>query len=336
MAPPKEMRCTCCGMAAEDRINGECPDCKAGNHQVQCGKGAAPAAAPAAAPQPGTAVAKAETKAVTEAKSQLDTVKGFLERMVPNMQAVLPRHLTAERMIKVALVACAKTPKLLEASAQSMAAAVMQAAELGLEPGGALGHGYLVPFKNKKKDADGRERWVTEVQFIPGYRGLIALARNTGEIAQIGAWPVFKGEVFSYAITDKGQKLEHIPKFDGARTFENLTHVYMIARLKGEDLPQIEVMTKTDVDAIRERSKSKDFGPWAHPFDAVEMARKSVVRRGIKYLPLSAEKAEALAKVIEADNRDFEDASSLEILDEDDEMPRRASESSGEPEKAAS
>lgn len=336
----KKTRCTCCGMESEERdAKGVCVDCQQGNHQIHCGKGAsaqaaepvsAPAPAPAATEPANTAVVPAGPQAVDKkASTPLDSVKSFLERLVPNMAAVLPKHLTPERMIKVALVACSKTPKLLEASSQSMAAAVMQAAELGLEPGGALGHGYLVPFKNKKKDpATGQEKWVTEVQFIPGYRGLIALARNSGEISQIGAWPVFKGEAFSYAVTDQGQKLDHIPKLDGTRKPEDLTHVYAIARLKGEDLPQIEVMTRAEVEAIRARSKSKDFGPWVTDF--VEMSRKTVVRRIIKYLPLSAEKQQTLARIVEVDNRDYEDAASLQVLPDDDEgmieMPKRASE----------
>ena len=40
--------------------------------------------------------------------------------------------------------------------------------ELGLEPGGALGHGYLVPYKTNQAKRGEKPIWVTECQFIAG------------------------------------------------------------------------------------------------------------------------------------------------------------------------
>ncbi len=330
---PTPPRCACCGFQAADASeltkSGECLDCAEGRHQKDCKVKSEqlPLGQPAPAQEPPKANGNAPATAVattggqgvaTQPKTKLEGVRNFLEKMQGNLTAVLPRHLTAERMIKVALVSCAKTPKLLDCTSQSMAAAMMQAAELGLEPGGALGHAYLVPFKN-------------QVQFIPGYRGLIELARRSGEIAQIGAWPVFKGEAFEYTNTDEGQKLTHVPNFESSRSAENLTHVYMIARLKGEDLPQIEVMSRAEVEAVRARSKAANAGPWVTDF--VEMARKTVVKRGIKYLPLSSEKFEKLAQAIEISNRAERDEIDLEVLPEqedDADMPQRASEAAAQ------
>jgi len=126
----------------------------------------------------------------------MNNVKALLEASRAAVASRLLRHLTADRILKVALTAINKTPKLLQCSRESLVAAVMQAAELGLEPGGALGEGYLVPYNNKIKMPDGSEKWVMQCQFIPGYRGLIKLARNSADISTIYAEAVYRGDKF--------------------------------------------------------------------------------------------------------------------------------------------
>jgi len=219
----------------------------------------------------------------------LNSVKALLNASKDAIASRLPRHLTADRMLKVALTSINKTPKLLECSRESLMMSIMQAAELGLEPGGALGEGYLIPYNCKVKDADGKERWQQQCQFIPGYRGLIALARRSGQIISIEAHPVHTKDEFSCGL-GLDPFLKHIPAWEetdpGALRF-----VYAVAKLK-DGGTQFEVMSKMQVEAIRARSKAGDFGPWKTDYE--EMARKTVVRRLFKYLPVSVEMPQAL------------------------------------------
>lgn len=205
------------------------------------------------------------------------------EKMKAAIAAVLPKHLTPERIVKVAIGATMRTPLLLKCTPQSFIMAVMQAAELGLEPGSALGHAYLVPFFNGQTG-------VYECQMIPGYRGLIALARRSGEIVSIEAHVVRTKDQFrvGYGLNPT---LEHAPTLDGDAG--ELRFVYAVAKLKDGGV-QFEVMSKAQVEAIRMRSQTgrKNKGPWNTDYE--EMARKTVVRRLFKYLPVSIELASAL------------------------------------------
>lgn len=199
-----------------------------------------------------------------------------LKRMFDNpntkaaVQQVVPRHLTPERVLKVALAATARTPKLLECSANSILQSVMQAAQLGLEPGSPLGHAYLVPYGK-------------ECTLIVGYKGLIDLARRSGQVDGIEARAVYEKDDF---VVEYGLDtvLKHKPHIGADRG--RLTAVYAIGRLKDSE-PQIEVMSRAEVDAIRARSRSSGSGPWVSDYD--EMARKTVVRRLVKYLPMSVD-----------------------------------------------
>jgi recombination protein RecT len=91
------------------------------------------------------------------------------------MQRALPSHLTAERMARIALTEVRRVPKLALCDQNSFMGAIMTCCQLGLEPGSALGHAYLIPFENTKKR-------IVEVQLILGYKGMIDLARRSGQI----------------------------------------------------------------------------------------------------------------------------------------------------------
>lgn len=215
----------------------------------------------------------------------LAELRDMLERSKSRLAEVAPKHLTPDRMVRIALAATSREPKLLQCSPQSILKSVMKAAQLGLEPGGALGEGYLVPFRNKHTKK-------LECEFIAGYRGLITLARRSGQILSVEAHAVYAKDGFDYRVTDERTILTHQPCWDDERGA--LVRVYAIARMRDTPLPQIEVMTRKQVDGIRARSQSgaSDFSPWRSDFD--EMARKTVVRRICKYLPLSPEAREAM------------------------------------------
>lgn len=226
-----------------------------------------------------TNAAMNETKALAPRKRQ-QTLKDLLEKAKPALSQVLPRHLTAERVVKIALAATSRTPLLLQCTPQSILQAVMQASQLGLEPGSVLGSAYLVPFKNKNG--------TMECTLIPGYRGLIDLARRSGQIQSIEARVVYANDDFDYAF-GLDVVLRHKPALDAEPG--EIVAVYGVAHLKDGGV-QVEVMRRAEVDAIRKRSRASGSGPWVT--DYAEMARKTVIRRLCKYLPLSVELAAAL------------------------------------------
>lgn len=206
--------------------------------------------------------------------AMLDAYKGEIAR-------ALPRHLNADRLCRIALTCFRMTPKLAECEPASVFAAVVQAAQLGLEPG-LLGQAYLIPYKDK-------------CQLIPGYQGLLELVRRSGMVEELAIYVVHERDEFSVQF-GSSPKVEHVPYLDGDPGAAKLA--YGVAKLKGGG-QHIEVMTKAQIERIRDRStnviNAKKYSketPW--DTDADEMWRKTVARRICKYLPKSPELAMAL------------------------------------------
>lgn len=223
----------------------------------------------------------------------LVTIRDLLERKKGDFAKALPSHLGVDRLLRVAMTCISSTPKLQECSASSLLGSILKCAELGLEPGGALGHAYLVPFKGV-------------CTLIIGYRGLIELARRSGDLSQIEAHVVYSNDTFEleYGLNSK---LRHVPMLSGDRG--RALAVYCVARLR-DGGTHVEVMTAQEIDAIQARSLSGSSGPWKT--DWSEMARKTVVRRAAKYLPLSSER---MAAALEADGEDYVEGSAVNHTD---------------------
>lgn len=275
----------------EGKKNGEtkAPPAVADQSAQQGGPQAAPPA------QGTTAIAK---------RTMFDVLKEKIASKMNDISTALPEHLRKPAVVarweRVLVSTIARTPKLQQCAKSpegiaSLLQAIQQAAQLGLEPTGVLGSAYLVPFENRKKN-------IVEAQLIVGYRGLIDLARRSGQIESIEARVVHSNDRFK-ALLGSESKLEHEPAWEGEPgTFKC---VYAVAKLKGGQ-EQIEVMTKAQVDAIRSRSKAAGSGPWVTDYE--EMARKTVVRRIAKYLPLTPELADAFA----LDDTEIEDTDDTE------------------------
>lgn len=212
----------------------------------------------------------------------LNQKKGELAKM-------LPKTLSIDRLLKVAQIAATTTPGLIKCDVPSLVGAIGQCAQMGLEPNTVLGHAYLVPFNTKRKDGSGQERWVNSVQVIIGYKGLIDLARRSGQIVSIAAHEVCENDHFElvYGIDEK---LNHTPAM-GERGA--VIGFYAVAKLKDGGY-SFEFMSLHQVQEIMRATQSKGrYGPWADHF--VEMGRKTVIRRLAKYLPLSIEFQTAVA-----------------------------------------
>lgn len=209
-------------------------------------------------------------------KQSYTTVAQMMEKNRDSIASALPKHLTVDRLTRVALGELRTNTKLLECNPHSLMNAIVKASQLGLEVGSAMGHAYLVPYK-------------TECTLIIGYRGMIALARRSGEIQSITARVVYARDAFEleYGLEEK---LRHVPSTEADPG--PVTYVYAVAKLRDGGI-QYEVMTRAEVEAIRKRSRAGQSGPWVS--DWSEMARKTVMRRLFKYLPMSIEMADALS-----------------------------------------
>lgn len=212
----------------------------------------------------------------------LNQKKGELAKM-------LPKTLSIDRLLKVAQIAATTTPALAKCDVPSLVGAIGQCAQMGLEPNTVLGHAYLVPFNTKRKDAQGNERWVNSVQVIIGYKGLIDLARRSGQIVSIAAHEVCENDHFEL-VYGLDEKLNHTPAM-GDRG--EITGFYAVAKLKDGGY-SFEFMSLHHVREIMRGTQSAGkYGPWKDHF--IEMGRKTVIRRLAKYLPLSIEFQTAVA-----------------------------------------
>jgi recombination protein RecT len=207
-------------------------------------------------------------------------VSDILDKMKPQIANALPRFITAEKMIRVAITAMSRTPKLLECDQTSLIGAIMTSSQLGLMPDGVLGEAYLIPFKNNRANK-------MEVQFLIGYRGYCALALRSGQVKSIQARAVKQGDDFNYELGLE-PKLIHRP----LNPEGEITHFYAVIELMtGGRL--FEVMTAKEVNFIRDKSANYAYANnkantvWGQYYE--EMGKKTVIRRLVKLAPLSPE-----------------------------------------------
>lgn len=218
----------------------------------------------AAVGAPSAPVAKPKTKAPVIVQQVLS------DQFKKQLALAVPKHLSADRMARIAATEVRKTPALLNTTPASFLGAVMQSAQLGLEPGSALGQAYLVPYGN-------------QCQLILGYRGMIDLARRSGQVLSLSAFAVHEGDDFNYQL-GLHPDIHHVPSCEADRVKKPITFVYAVATLRGGGY-QFEVMSRAEVEAVKAKAKSKNV--WNSYFE--QMALKTVIRRLFKYLPVSIE-----------------------------------------------
>lgn len=227
------------------------------------------------------------------ALSKQDTVRGLLMSMKGEIQNALPSYLPVEKFVRTALTAINSNPKLASCSQQSLLAAIMNSAQLGLEFNTPLGEAYLIPYENKKTG-------VTTVNFQIGYQGLLKLAYNTGQFKRIAAREVRENEDFDF---DYGTgEISHRPCLTGDSG--DVIGYYAIYQTKdgGQD---VFYMSKADAESYgRAFSKSFNYSdsPWKTNFDA--MAKKSCLIQVLKYAPRAIE-SQGLSQAMSFDNANF-------------------------------
>jgi len=210
-----------------------------------------------------------------------DQVKYLLEQNKDAIRSALPKHINPDRLLQVAITTAVTTPALKTCYVPSLIGGIMQCSAMGLEPNTVLGHAYLIPFRNRKKNR-------TDVQVIVGYKGLIDLARRSGQIVSIAAHEVYSNDEFDY-MYGLHEKLEHKPA-EGERG--EIKYFYAVAHMK-DGGHAFEVMTKAAVDLIMKNTQGKgESGPWRDNY--TQMGRKTLIRRLANYLPLSVDLARAV------------------------------------------
>lgn len=210
------------------------------------------------------------------------TIKDYIRAMEGEIAKALPSVMTPERFTRITLSALSSNPDLQGTTPASFLGAMMTAAQLGLEPNTPLGQAYLIPYKNKG---------TLECQFQLGYRDMIDLAYRSGEVQIIQAHIVYANDKFDFSF-GIDPKLNHVPAL-GERG--EATHVYAMFRTKDGGYG-FDVMTIDDVRrhaAKYSKSYSSSYSPWNTNFE--EMAKKTVLKRVLKYAPLKSDFARAVA-----------------------------------------
>jgi len=210
-------------------------------------------------------------------------VKGMLEKNKDAITASLPRGFdNPNRMIRAAVNAISTTPTLAKCTPESLFISIVKGFSLGLEPNGVLAHGYLVPFKDKGVD---------KAQFMPGYRGLIELARRSGKIKEIYATEVHENDMLEVSM-GTGKELIHKPNMFSDRG--KILGYYAVFKLD-DGAVDFEIMNMEQIEKIKNMSKagSSNYSPWnSGHYD--EMARKTVIKKLLKRAPMTVEAAAAV------------------------------------------
>ncbi len=214
---------------------------------------------------------KQEVK-ITKSMSIADMIK----TLEPEIKKALPSVITPERFTRMALSALNTTPKLAECTQMSFLAALMNAAQLGLEPNTPLGQAYLIPYNNKG---------TMECQFQIGYKGIIDLVYRNEQVQTIQAQCVYSGDEFEYEL-GLNAKLKHKPAL---KNRGEMILAYALFKLENGGYA-FDIMSKEDIDTLAlkySKGFSSAYSPWKTNYE--EMAKKTVIRKVLKYAPLKTD-----------------------------------------------
>lgn len=206
-----------------------------------------------------------------------------IDQMAPAIKAALPSVITPERFTRMVLSAISSNPKLQICEPNSFLGAMMQAAQLGLEPNTPLGQAYIVPRRIKG---------VWKAQFEFGYKGMIDLAYRSNFVSAIDAQVVYENDFFEYEFGLE-PKLRHKPALSNRG---KPIQYYAIWRSK-DGAFGFQVMSKEDCEEhARKHSDAynkSDESPWHTEFN--EMAKKTVLKSTLKYAPMKSDFSRQIA-----------------------------------------
>lgn len=231
-----------------------------------------------------------QRQAVDMKAPEKKTMQQYIKSMEGEIAKALPSVITPERFTRIVLSAISVNPKLGSCTPASFLGAMMTSAQLGLEVNTPLGQAYVLPYNNKG---------TLEAQFQLGYKGLIDLAYRSGEVEVIQAHVVYANDEFEceYGLEPK---LTHKP---ADKNRGEPVKVYAVFKTKSGGYG-FEVMSMEDVRqhaAKYSKAYGSSFSPWKTNFE--EMAKKTVLKRVLKYAPLKSDfvKAAVQDEVIKKD-----------------------------------
>ena len=228
---------------------------------------------------PSTQSNQANTPSQSSQSSPVEALVSKINGFKGEMAKVLPKFLTPEKMARILTTEVRKNPKLAECTPMSFFGAVLQCAQLGLEPGGALGHVYLIPRKG-------------EIQLTIGYQGMIELMERSKDLLVI-AHEVYSNDMFKMTL-GTSEELIHEPDVFSDRG--KMVGVYAIAKYKDGRFKSVFLNLK-QIEEARKSSSAGNSGPWNTHYE--EMALKTAIRKLFKKVPKSQE----IATVIEAEEK---------------------------------
>lgn len=206
------------------------------------------------------------------------TMPQLLEKMLPEIRRALPRHLDADRMLRLSLTALRMSPQLAACDPKSLLAAVVQASQLGLEIG-VGGQAYLIPYGK-------------EAQFVPGWQGLVDLVARAGRAA-VWTGAVYDGDSFDFEMGDKPY-VRHKPGHQFNEDPDALLYVYSVGRIRDSEYPIIDVWSNAKVRSHFNRFNKVGQRHYAHK-NWEMYARKMPLLQVVKYLPKSPQLLTAMA-----------------------------------------
>lgn len=209
-------------------------------------------------------------------------LRGEIEAMADQFKMALPSHIKVDKFQRVVLTAVMSDPELLHADRRSLIASVTKAAQDGLLPDKR--EGALVIFNQKVSKKGEQDEWIKAVQWMPMIAGVLKKVRQSGEITSITANIVYDKDTFIWSQGDN-EAIEHQPPQLGEDRGKAIG-VYAIATLK-DGYKIREVMDINEIEKVRKVSKTGQFGPWKDWWE--EMAKKTVIRRLSKRLPMSTD-----------------------------------------------
>lgn len=224
-----------------------------------------------------------QNKVAVTNTTEKKTMQTYIKAMEGEIKKALPSVITPERFTRMVLSAISVNPKLGSCTPGSFLGAMMSAAQLGLEPNTPLGQAYILPYMNKG---------VLEAQFQLGYKGLIDLAYRSGEVEVIQSHIVYENDEFecNYGLEPT---LNHTPAADDRG---DPIKVYAMFKTKSGGFG-FEVMSMADVRRHAEKyskAYNSSFSPWKTNFE--EMAKKTVLKRVLKYAPLKSDFVRAVVQ----------------------------------------
>ncbi len=205
-------------------------------------------------------------------KSQIAEMRDLIQKSLPQIKLAIPKHLNADRMARIAMTEFQKNPDLAKCNPLTFIASIIQASQLGLEPG-ILGQAYLIPYK-------------TTCTFVPGWKGLVDLMSRTGR-ATVWTGAVFEGDEFRYSIGST-PFIDHRPA--GEDDPNKITHFWACGRVNGSEIPVIEVWTAAKVKKHLDRFNKIGSGHYAYRHWEM-YGRKIALLQVLKYMPMSVEEA---------------------------------------------